>query len=102
MMLNAEELVDLGHHGTSVVGARIRLEIGEGAEDGPVLKDSISGCSFGLGRRCIQIYDVRAHLLGDVYVIVAVNIGGGDRYSIEGDRVPWIGGLKYCTLWWYD
>ena len=78
------------------------MKILKGAENGSVLKDGVSACSFGLGWRWVQIDEVGAHLLGDVYVIVAVNIGRGDRYSIEGDRIPWLRGLKYCMLRWYD
>ena len=102
MMVYSEELVDLGNYSTSVVGAGVCLKILKGAENGSVLKDGVSACSFGLGWRWVQIDEVGAHLLGDVYVIVAVNIGRGDRYSIEGDRIPWLRGLKYCMLRWYD
>ena len=31
-------------------------------------------------------------------MVVSVDIGGRDRYAIEGNRVPGIGGLKYCMF----
>ena len=82
VMMYTEEVVDLGNYSTSVVGAGVCLKILERAENGPVLKDGVSACSFGLSWRWIQIDEVGAHLLGDVYVVIAVDIGRGDRYSI--------------------
>ena len=71
MVMHAEEVVDLGHYSTSVVGAGVCLKILERAEDGAMLEDGVGACSFGLS--CCWV-EVGAHLLGDVYVVITMDV----------------------------
>ena len=74
VMVHTEELVDLGNYSTSVVGAGVCLKILERAEDGAMLEDGVGACSFGLSCCWVQINKIGAHLLGDVYVVITMDV----------------------------
>jgi hypothetical protein len=75
MVMYSEEVVDLGNYSARVVGAWVGLKILEQAEDGPMLKDGVCACSFGLSCCWVKIDEVGTHLLGDVYGVITVDVG---------------------------
>jgi hypothetical protein len=83
MVMDSEEGVDLGNYTACVVGPGVGLKILEWAENGSMLKDGICTCGFGLSRCWVQVDKVRTHLLGDVDMIIAMDVSWGDRHAIQ-------------------